>query len=369
MKLSFSNILFKYLAKNFIFSFLIVFICFFFITSLLEGMEIVRRISYGYTANHTIIFKLIFLKTVSTISLFFPFVLFISAILFYLIINNKMELTSIRGFGVSNKKIAQGLGLLTLSIGIFYIAIFDTISALSVEKVKQIESIVFHKHDSGDSGITITNSGLWFRDVSESNSYIICAKSFSQSSNSLTHIRFFQFDSDMQFEKSIYSKEAKIVDEGQWVIEDSVIIDSEGNKTENDIVKIPTKLSLKNINRMTTDPRSIAFWNITQYVTMLEKVGLSTLRYRMQLYIQISSIIQMIAFVFLASIFCISYNNRDLKRYSCKVASAIIIAFPIHFTNNVLIAFGANETLSPVLATLFLPAILALFFMFYISKK
>lgn len=368
MKLRFSDILYKYLARNFFFSFITVFICFFFIASLLESMEIIRRLSHGYNAPHTLVLKLITLKTVSTISSFFPFIIFVSTIVFYLIINNKQELTSIRGFGVPNRKIAQCLSIVTFLIGVFYISIFDTISAFSVEKVKKIESIVFQKYNQENAGITVTNSGLWFKDISENSSYIIYAKAFVQNSNSLRCVRFFQFGKNLDFQKSIHALKAQIKD-GIWSIEGVIIIDSEGNKTEKSSIEIPTKLSLKNINRMTTDPKSVSLWNLTRYINMLENVGLSTLKYKMQLYIQTSSIIQMIVFVLLASIFCISYNSRDMRRYSLKVASAVILAFPIHFINNVLIAFGSNGTIHPISATLLLPITLLFFFGYYILKK
>lgn len=368
MKFNFSHILFKYLIRNFISAFLAVFICFFFITSLLEGMELIRRASYGYVIPNGIIFKLTILKTISTISLFFPFMIFISTILFYLIINHKLELTVIRGFGVSNQKIAQCLSFVAIVIGILYIVIFDTISALSISQIKQIENTAFHKVENNEPGITITNSGLWFKDVSANNSYIIYAKSFSQTSNFLLYVRFFEFDENLNFKKSIHSTKAQIQD-GKWIINNAIEIDSDGNRIVKDIIEIKTDLSLKNINRMTTDPKSISVWNISRYVNMLEKLGLSTLKYKIQLYTQLSSIIQILAFVLLATICCISYNIRNIKRYSFKIATALMLAFPIHFVNNVLIAFGNNAALPPTIATFFLPALSVVCFASYILYK
>lgn len=355
MKFNISHTLFRYLSKNFIRSFIIVFICLFFITSILEAIEVIRKLPHGdLPCSHVTLIQLISMQAIASIASFFPFVVFISAVVFFTIMNNKLELTTIRTMGISIAQIVKVLTFSTLILGVFYITVFDTISAFSIEEIKKIERKIFQNKDN-DEKITVTNTGLWFKDIRENNmSFIIHAKSFGSSSNNLTNISFFEFDKNLNFKRSIYAKKATIVNKN-WIIENSTSVDTSGVAIDSVKLQIPTNLSLQSINRMTTNPRSISFWKLSKYVSMLEKVGLSTIRYRMQWYIQISSIIQMIALIMLASIFCIAYNPRDTKIYALKVAIVLTIAFPIHFINNVFIAFGINETINIFVSTFVIP--------------
>ncbi len=355
MQLNPSKILYKYLSKRFFLAFVIVFVCLFLITFLLEGMEIARKAAYNHTSFNLSLFELGAFKTLSTISSFFPFVVFISCILFFVLANNKLELTAIRGFGISVWQLSKCLGLTTIIIGVFYCAIFDTISALSVEKVREIERLVFHKNRF-DPNITVTNNGLWFKDLQDENYYIIHARSFNENSEALLNIRFFKFKEKSDLQCSIYGKKG-IIKDGKWVLDNAKVVDVSGEVTFHQTLEIPTQLSLNSVNKMTTDPKTISLWSIPKYIDMLEKVGLSTLRYRMQQYVQCSSILQMLMLMMLATMFCVSYDHRNVKSYVINVVFVMFVAFPLHFFNNVLIAFGTSGKIPIFYSTFLFPSI------------
>ena len=357
----------KYLIKSFLRSFLIVFVCFFLIVCILETMEIVRRVSSA-NASYKFVVELVLLKSTTTVSSFFPFACFMASVVFFSSMNGKLELLSCRVLGISTKQIIKILILTIFSIGVFYITVFDSISAFSSERILKIESKIFHNKNNDDHGLTVTNAGLWFKDKIPGYHYIIYAKSFNSSSNALENVRFFEFDTDSDFESSVYAKTATI-EKNVWVIKDSVRIDKYGNSKKLKVFTIPTKLSLSGINRMTTDPKSMSFWSISKYVHTLEQVGLSTLKYRMQWYVQISSIFQMISLSLLAAVFCFNYNNRNTKSYALKVGIVILIAFPTHFINNLLIALGSKETLSLASSTMLLPVVSSVILFFVVRNK
>lgn len=362
------NILFRYVTKNFLLSFAIVFFCFFLVTSLLEIMEVVRRIPHGHSCFGGLIIELVVLKGITTISSFFSFTVFVSVVLFYIFINNRLELTAIRGFGLSPFQILKCLIFSTALLGAFYMGIIDGVSALSVEHVKKLERQVFHDEQKENSKITVTNTGLWFKDKNENNSYIIYAESFDKHSEAFLKVRFFKFDSSLNFLESIHAQKATI-NSRAWRIRNALIVDTNGVEKQQNDLTIRTKLSLRGVNKMTADPKSISIWNLAKYAKMLENVGLSTLRYRIQWCIQISNILQMISLVMLASLFCISYNHRNPKKYTIKVIGVTMMAFPIHFLNNILIALGTNETIPVFASTFALPCLFTVLFWILMHKS
>ena len=351
-----SQCLFRYVSRSFLRCFLVVLISFFFIAAMLESMEVVRKFSNANIACKTVI-ELTFLNSVATVSSFFPFTAFLAAILFFIHMNYKLELTAIKVVGISVRQIILCLTFVVALIGVLYLTAIDSFSAFSVDRIKRIETKI---NNQASNDLTITNSGIWFKDKVKDKSYVIYIKSFSNNFQSLNNARFFEFDKNLNFISSVHAKVATIKD-GFWLAQEAKIIDASGQEREVQSFKIPTHFTFSEINKMTTNPKSISFWNISKYIAMLEKVGLSNLRYRVQFFFQLSSILQMIALVLLASIFCINYNNRNTRRYTIKLAIVLALAFPVHFVNNILMALGSAGTI-PVIAAAFILPISTIFF-------
>ena len=275
MSFSPSTVLFRYISRNFFRCFLIVVICFFFIIAMLESMEIVRRFSLSHiTISYKIILELTILHSVATVSSFFPFTAFLATLLFYTSMNAKLEFTAIKVIGISAMQILSCLLIVVSLIGIFYITVIDSFSAFSVDKIKRIESRIGNKNLNED--ITITNSGIWFKDKSKKKSYIIYAKAFSEDSHSLSNIRFFEFDENQIFKSSTYAKAATI-ENGVWNVKNAKTIDVHGEEKNISNFKIPTVLSFSGIdklNHVSFSYTHTCFPCVSLYVSNIESVSI-----------------------------------------------------------------------------------------------
>jgi lipopolysaccharide export LptBFGC system permease protein LptF len=238
---------------------------------------------------------------------------------------------------------------------------------LAFENSKKIEKNLFINRKA-NSEITITNSGLWFRDAYDNASYIIYAKTYDKKINGFANVRFFKFQNGFNLQNLTYGKSATIKN-NLWFISDAEIIETIGHTKRNVLVKIPTKLSIKNINKMTTDPKSISLWGLKKYIKMLERVGLSTIYCQMQLYSRFATIVQMLAFGLCATMFCVPYNNRSNKKYITNIASVLLTAFSWYFLNNLLVAFGANGTLPIAMSIFFMPCLSLAIFLIFIRRS
>jgi lipopolysaccharide export system permease protein len=326
-------------------------------TAMLEYMEIVRRFSsYHIAVSHKIIIELTVFNAIATVASFFPFALFLGTILFFVTIHSKMELTAIRCIGVSTLQISRCLLLTTLLIGTVYITLFDGIASCSVQRIKTIEAKLTKK-DRIDEKMTVTNKGVWFRDVYYGKSYIIYAKSVLNQQHKLLNVRFFEFNENDGLQSSIYSDSATI-SSNVWELRNAKIIEIDGTEKVMPSVTKKTQLSFSNIDKMTTNPKSISFWSMGKYIAMLEKVGLSSIKYKINWYSRISAIIQMIALVLLAIVFCIDNQMGHRGRYPMKLAILLLFAFPMHLINNVMMALGENGSMPIWVAAFALPALI-----------
>jgi lipopolysaccharide export system permease protein len=223
-------------------------------------------------------------------------------------------------------------------IGTFYITILDKVSACSVMKIKSIKAKINER--DVDKSLTVTNSGIWLKDINGSESHIIYAKSFNRESASLFNVRFFNLNANNELQKSLYSREAAIFD-GFWQLREAEVV-GDSNEKQLTLIQIPTKLSFHDITKMVENPNSISFWSMKKYINMLDKTGLSSTKHKIYWLSKISSIVQMFTLIMFATVFCVNYNPRNVKRYVEKIALLLGMAFPMHFFDNVLVAFGEN---------------------------
>lgn len=282
--------------------------------------------------------------------------------------HSKLELTVIKVVGISTQNIFKSLFVAVSILGVLYISVFDGFSAFSINEIKKTDIKLKQETRGIDKNLTITNSGVWFRDVFESSFYIVSAKTFDSKKLSLFNVRIFEFGKNNELVRSIHTPNA-VISKGYWNLGESSIVTSAGLETQESNLKLPTRLSFSNINKMVANPNSVSFWSVGKYISMLDKVGLSSIKYRIHWFSRLSSILQMFAFVMLATAFCINYNSRNTRSYIIKVAILISLAFPIHFFNNVMIAFGESEIIPIAFSAFFIPALTLLIGTVFVEKK
>lgn len=346
-----------------------MFFCFILIVSILESMEVVRRY-FSNTINISTyqIIKLTILRSISSICSFFPFVVFLGSVVFYSVMHSKLELTAVKVVGFSTQNILKSLFIGVTIIGTLYISIWDGISAYSIRKVERLDQRLKQSSRNNDKSLTVTNSGIWFRDTYDSSSYIVSAKIFDSKTSYLYNVRLFEFGKNNDLKRSIHAEKATVKN-GTWILDSCDIVTSEGIESKEVSKSLLTGLSFSGINKMVARPDSVSFWSIGRYVKMLDKVGLSTTKYQMHRFSRLSSILQMFSFAALVTAFCIRYNHRNIKSYMLKVAILISMAFPIHFFTNVLNAFGESGTLPISIAIFAIPSFVLLVGLIFSLKK
>lgn len=355
----------KYIVKNYIKSFIVVFLCFFAIVSLMELMDTVRQyFSGGYDPSAIQIIKITFCRATVTICTFFSFLVLFATVVFYTTMHNRFEISIIKGASISPYRILQMLFIAVSILSIFYISVFDTLSVYAY----RIQDIKIAQKQSAERNLMVTSKGIWFRDVCDNKSYIISAKNFDHIGTSLNNARFFEFDKQGNL-LNIFSAQIATIKDGTWQMQHCKIITREGNSIEKVNHTFPTKLSYKKINKMVADPHSISFWNMHKFVNLLNRVGLSSMHYKMHWFSRIATILQMFAFITIASAFCISHNYRNHKTYIRKASALVALAFPLHFVNNIILAYGENGAIPLSISVFALPMIIFVAGLLFLNEE
>ena len=331
-------------------------------------MEVVRRyFSAGYDPSLYQIVKLTFCRSVVNVCSFFSFTVLLATIVFYSVMHNKLEMTIIKGAGISPFRILKSLFIAVSFLGLLYITVFDGLSVYSYRNAKDTNSEL-KNGDLINKKLTITNKGIWLRDTFQDRAYIISARGFNRKNSSLFNVRIFEFGVDNDLIRSVHADKVTI-SEGNWNLSNCKVVTSSGAEMIQESFKFPTKLSYSNINRMVKSPDSVSFWSITKYISMLDKVGLSSMSYKIHWYSRLSTIFQMFAFVVIGTAFCINQNSRNRKSYATKVALLMSFAFPVHFITNVVKAYGESGAIPLPVAAFIVPTIILFSGILLVAKK
>lgn len=362
------KVLLRYTIVSFFKSFLSVFLCFCAIIAILESMEIVRKYySAGYSPSFSQIAKITFFKTIVSVTSFFSFVSLLSTILFFTLMHNRSEIIIIKGSGVSTFDMLKTIFIAVAVLGVLYISIFDSLSVYSYRSISDTNAILKHS-DSSEGKLAITKKAVWLRDQHDKKSYIISATGFDQDNSLLHDVKLFEFDSEGGLKRTIYSTKA-IVQSSKWIFGDCSIISPDGTESKQKQCDIPLCLSFLNIEKMMTNPKSISFWDMRKYIKVMENVGLAATGYILHWLSRLATIFQMFAFTTIATAFCITYYPRNFRAYMVKIAMLMSLAFPIHFINNVVIAYGESGKIPLPVSAFIVPFVILFCGMILVEKN
>jgi lipopolysaccharide export system permease protein len=254
----------KYLAREFFKITLIVTLIFFslgFLMNLFEEINFFKNFNIGLSTPLT----LALLFTPNLLYSFFPFVILISGMWFFLKIKKTDELTAINISGKSNFSIILIPSFLSVILGIFFITSVNPISSFMIKKYETIKGA--YEEDLNYLA-AITENGIWIREKdSTKNSIIRAAKLYG---NYLEEVTIYEFDKDNDFIRRVEAETADITSL-KWNLKNVIIFRNDGAFSSGNIENI-SYVSLYNIEKIKTlfsNLDTISFWSINKEIELL----------------------------------------------------------------------------------------------------
>ena len=190
-----NSIILRYLIKENIFSFLIIFSfsCLLFIS--IDLIELIRR-SSSKEIDFFILLKMAIFHIPTLFPLILPTVFLLSSMHTYMKLNKNSELTVLRASGFSIWSLIFPAVLNVIIISFLYLLVFNPIFAFMNIKFKNYESIFF----KGNSGLfAISETGLWLREKNDDFEYVINSQHYSFQNKTLKNVKIFKFDLNNKF--------------------------------------------------------------------------------------------------------------------------------------------------------------------------
>lgn len=346
-----------YIARHFLQSIGIAFGGLMAVIMLLDVVELIRRTAGRNNVDFSLVLEMAVLKAPEMAARILPFAVMIGAMMALSRLNRSSELTAARAAGMSVWQFLRPAWVLALLLGIGFVTVINPISAAMLERFEQMEA----RYISGrPSMLSISASGLWLRDFNENQTprqeRIFHALRLNQQEMKLSQVIVFHFNEDSSFLGRIDAKSAQL-NEGHWLLEE-VILSRPGKPPEpRPSYKIKTQLTLAQIQDSFASPETLSFWELPQFIDMLEEAGFSAIRHRLYLQVTLASPLLLMGMIFIAAAFSLRLPRRG--GVAPLVVAGIISGFMIYFLTDLIQALGLSGSLPLGLAA-WIPSIVTL---------
>ena len=338
-----SSIINKYLAKEFIkivINTSIVFFCLGVVMNIFEEINFFK--DFGVSISTPIILSLLFVP--SLLNNFFPFVILISGILFFLKIKKTDELTSMNVSGMSNLSVIIIPSILSIILGIFFVTALNPITSLLVKKYETVKG---NYEKEQDYLATVTVNGIWIKEKGQKANYMIRASHLEK--ENLMGVTIYEFDKDNNFTRRIEADSANITSL-KWVLKNIKVIDSDGIVSTKNI-KDPSYFSMydiKKIKSLYSNLDTISFWKLENEIKLLQERGYSTKEMQVKLHRSFAFPFFLLSMLLLSAVFTLGTGFNDSNW--AYVFLAIISSVLIFFFNDFSAALGKTDQLPTELA-------------------
>ena len=346
----------KYLAKEFIkivINTSIIFFCLGFIMNIFEEINFFK--DFNVAIITPIILSLLFVP--SLLNYFFPFVILLSGIWFFLKIKKTNEITTMNVSGMSNLSVIIIPSILSIILGIFFVTALNPITSLLVKKYEAVKG---NYEKEQDYLATVTVNGIWIKERGLKANYMIRASRLEK--ENLMEVTIYEFDKDNNFTRRIEADSANITSL-KWVLKNIKVINSDGIVLTEPI-KDPFYFSMydiKKIKSLYSNLDTISFWDLEHEINLLKQRGYSTREMQVKLHRSLAFPFFLLSMVLLSSVFTLGTTFKENNwTYVFLTITASVVIF---FFNDFSAALGKTDKL-PIELSVWMPIAIIFIFSF-----
>lgn len=255
------------------------------------------------------------------------------------------EIVAARAAGISTVQLLIPGIAVALSIGVVVIAAFNPFAAALLERYEQIEGRLLHDQVWGD--LAVSNSGLWLRQADEAGESVIHASRIEPPGLHLRGVSIFRLERGDRFVERIDADAATLRD-GYWELEDALITGPDRPAERLARYRFPTDLTVSRIQESFAAPETLSFWEIPEFVRLLEKAGFSSLKHRLHWHNTLAIPLLFAGMVLLGATFSLRLPRRG--HTGLMIAVGVFAGFVLYVFSDVVLALGLSASVPAMLA-------------------
>jgi len=353
MKAIFPPTLSWYFARQYGLNFLMLLCGLLAIIYIFDMIELLRRVSDKDNVSLSLVLKMGIYKLPEVGQLIFPFAILFSAMWTFWQLTRKHELVIVRAAGLSVWQFILPIVLTGFVIGLLSVMAINPLGAIFVSKFERLEAQYISKKSSA---ISLSEQGLWLRQNYEDGQAILHADKIIMPYWTLSDVTVFFFSENNDFIKRIDSSRV-FLDDQNWNFKYAVSNTPGQLPQTADDVKIPTELTIADLEGSFSSPETISFWRLPEYINIMEDTGFDSTPLKIHFQNLLAQPLLFIAMILLAA--SVSLRPQRLRGTSILVFSGILIGFLVFFTSSFLQALGGSAQI-PIFIASWFPAIISL---------
>lgn len=334
-----------YLALQFIFWLVGVFLIFMAIAMLFDVVEMLRRAAEKDNVTLGLVLHMSLLKMPFLAQTTLPFMTLFAAMLTFWRLARANEAVVARAAGISAWQFILPAFLITLILGIVTVTVINPISAMMLEKYQKLEAEYLKNRTSL---ISVSQNGLWLRQADAGGGHsIVHALRVSPQDLVIYDVIIYQFDAKSHFLDRIDAPRAALR-HGYWLIPKGWFSTTKPETRPVVNLKIPTALTKNNILESFSPPDTMSFWRLPEFIKTIEAAGFSGQRHRLHFYSLIAYPILLSSMIFIAASFTLRINRRTGT--SAALLGGLGCSFALYFMTDIIHALGLSSSVPVILA-------------------
>lgn len=341
--MSWSWTLYRYLARQFFWSVVVVFCSFSLLAFSIDVVELLNRTA-GRGVDTTTVVGMALLQLPQLNQKLLPFSLLLGGMSCFVRLSRNQELVTTRAAGVSAWDFLAPPLVVALLLGVLHVTVMTPVAARMLSQFSTLEA----KYIKGeDSQLSISSNGLWLRQGEDGEQSVIHALRVTNQGVHLDDVIFFLYGSDDRLRGRIDAGSADLID-GAWIIKQAHVSGSDGQVKFHDRYVMKTTLTRARILESFAPPETLSFWELPAFIASAQNAGFTTVRYRLYLYSLLALPAMFVAMVFMAASFSLRVSRSGgLGRVVLKGA---LCGFGVYFFSEMVTALGRSSILPVALA-------------------
>jgi lipopolysaccharide export system permease protein len=335
-----------YIGKQFIFSFIAIFLVLLMLILMVDTIELLRRAASKPQIGFSLVIEMAVLKLPHMGQQLFPFAVLFGCMSAFWRLTRNHELVVSRAAGVSAWQFMLPVLVLAFLLGVAKITIFNPLASVMLLRFERIEASAFKGQENF---LAISKSGLWLRQTNGTDQSVVHAKNVMQQGNEveLSEVNFFIYNGTDNFSYRMDAKKA-ILEDGFWHMSDVWVHQPDTSSQHEDEFWLETDLTLGSIQDNFAPPETMSFWDLPAFIQALKGAGFSAVRHRLHWHSLLAAPLLMCAMVLIAATFTLRHSRRGGTVF--VISGGVLTGFVLYFFSDVVFALGLSDSIPVILA-------------------
>ncbi|WP_422366304.1 LPS export ABC transporter permease LptG [Pelagibius sp.] len=342
-RLRLSPTLTKYIARQFFLSFATFTFAIVAIIFLATVVDLIDRLATK-DASLSLTLEMALLKLPHLSQEAMAFTVLFAAMTTFWRLTRSHELVVARAAGVSVWQFLLPVLGSALLVGCLTVTALNPLASVLLSRFERLEANYIHNETSF---LAVSKTGLWLRQADRDGQSVIHATRVSPGSVLLHDVIVFRYAEGDRFQSRIDADRAQL-QERRWRLSEAWFSKPGEASVYHEEFDIPTDLTVDKIQESFAPPETIAFWNLPEFIEVMDAAGFSALPHRLQLHRLLALPMLFAAMVLLAATFSMRTQRRG--RVGLVIMAGLLTGFLLYFMSNFVFAIGLSGTIPVVLA-------------------